>query len=343
MILLEETPIEAEVPEIGSGAWRGVRLLRRHCPVFGTGTRLIEGAKLTGTGSDLAPLVAEGGFCPFCADVIEEATAPFPTEIAVTGRIRQGTAWVVPNVLAYSAVSAVGVYDPGRHVLELADFDEDLLFDAFGAMLEHARAVRRLRPELVWSSISANYLPPSGSSLLHPHLQSSHDPVPLAAQAILEARSEAHWASFGRGLLDELVELERSASARFVAQTGPWSWITPFAPSGFYEVWGVHERLGDLVALDDHDRRQLAGAMAAVLASYRAKGLSSFNYQLLGAGPRGGEFDVRVLVRMVARTPAAPWYRSDVTYFEKLGFEAMIDHTPEAFAAELRQTFGTGL
>lgn len=23
MILLEETPIEAEVPEIGSGAWRG--------------------------------------------------------------------------------------------------------------------------------------------------------------------------------------------------------------------------------------------------------------------------------------------------------------------------------
>jgi UDPglucose--hexose-1-phosphate uridylyltransferase len=344
MILLEELPIRARVPDLEHGGWREARLLRRTCPVFGTGSRLIEGAKLTAAGVGLEELAAAtSGFCPFCAEVIEQATAPFEEGISPTGRIRHGTAWVVPNVLAYSAVSAVGVYDPARHVLGLEDFTPDLLFDAFGAMLEHARAVRRLYPELVWSSISANYLPPSGSSLLHPHLQSSHDPVPLAAQAILESRSEVHWTTYGASLLGELVELERAATARYVASTGPWSWVTPFAPSGFYEVWGVHEELADLVALDDHDRRQLAAGLASVLGAYRERGLSSFNYQLLGAGPRGAEVGVRLLVRIVARTPAAPWYRSDVTYFEKLGMEAMIDHTPESFAEELRAAFGTGI
>jgi len=343
MILLEETALEAEVPDLATGAWRTARLLRRVCPIFGTGTRLIEAAKLTAAGTDLDELAARGGFCPFCADTIEEATRPFPEEIAPTGRIRHGTAWVVPNIIAYSAASSVGVYDPARHVMTLADFTDDVLFDAFGAMLEHARAVRRVRPELVWSSISANYLPPAGSSLLHPHLQSAHDPVPLAAQALLEARSETHQAVYGTSLLGELVELERTAQARFVAQTGPWAWVTPFAPSGFYEVWGVHDHLGDLIDLDDHDRHQLAGAMASVFAAYRGRGLSSFNYQILGAGPRGAELGVRILVRIVARTPVAPWYRSDVTYFEKLGMEAMIDHTPEAFAEELRTAFGTGL
>ena len=42
-------------------------------------------------------------------------------------------------------------------------------------MVRHARAVRRFDPTAVWSSVNANYLPPSGSSLVHPHLQSAHD------------------------------------------------------------------------------------------------------------------------------------------------------------------------
>ena len=96
---------------------------------------------------------------------------------------------VVPNVMAYATHSAVGVYDSERHFLDLDELSPGLIGDALIAMVRHARAVRRFDPEAVWSSINANYLPPSGASLVHPHLQSAHDAQGLTNQRLLVERS----------------------------------------------------------------------------------------------------------------------------------------------------------
>jgi len=340
VILLEEHALDARVPDFENGGYKPARLLHRVDPLFGHGARIIEGAKLQPAAAPLGEIVERQGFCPFCADTIEEATAPFPPEIATNGRIIVNNSWVVPNVLAYSAVSAVGIYDITRHFVPIEEIDRELLHDVLLAVLRHGSAVRALRPELAWSSVNANYLYPSGSSLVHPHIQSSHDPVPLGSQARLVGRTSAHQEAYERNFFQELIDLEELQGDRFVARTEPFVWLVPFAPSGFYEVWAIAPELGDLPLLTEHDVYQLASGIAVVLESYVEVGLQSFNFSLLGAGPDWERLGGRLLFRMVARAPLTPYYRSDVTYFERLCLESMIDYEPEQWATTLRAHFG---
>ncbi len=343
MILLQETELEAEVPDFDNGGFKRARLVYRLDPLFGHGTRLIEGAKLQPAAEPLGELVERTGFCPFCADTIDSATAPFPEEISRTGRIIVGKSWVVPNVVAYSAVSAVGVYDISRHFLSLADLTRDVVYDVLSALTRHAKAVQEVRPELIYSSINANYLPPSGSSLIHPHVQSSLDPVPLGAQRRMIDHARAHFESYSRSYFEELVGLEEVSGSRFVGWTGPMAWLVPFAPSGFYETWAVASEIGLISELADDTLYQLATGISLVMGAYAATGLQSFNFSLMSASPTWQADGSRLFFRMLARAPLAPYYRSDVTYFERLGQEAMIDHSPEDWAATLRSHFGAGL
>ncbi len=172
------------MPDLAAGGtWTRVRLRWRRDPLTGASARILTGVKLQpASRPDLRELAAKPAFCPFDTEHLETATVPFPAELTAEGRIRLGKAVVVPNIMAYATHSAVGIYDPGRHFLDLDDLTPSLVGDALAAMVRHARAVRRLDPAARWSSISGNHLPPAGASLVHPHLQSAHDAYGLTSQ-----------------------------------------------------------------------------------------------------------------------------------------------------------------
>ncbi len=244
---------------------------------------------------------------------------------------------VVPNIMAYATHSAVGIYDPGRHFLDLDELTPALLGDAFAAMVRHAQAVRRFDPAAVWSSVNANYLPPSGASLMHPHLQSAHDAHGLTLQRQLAERSAA-WQGRHRGYWAALVDQEASGP-RWVGQTGRAAWLTPFAPTGFHEVWAVVDGAADITDLTEEDSRALGQGLSQVLAAYKAWNLTSFNFGLIGGGPQGRENGYQVVLKLVSRSNPEPFYRSDATYFERLWGEALIDLSPEEVAEGLRARF----
>ncbi len=333
-ISFEERELEAMVPDPAAGGeWKTTLLRWRRDPLTGRSARILSGVKLQpDRRPDLGQLVARPAFCPFCEDVLEQATATFPPTLSDEGRIRVGRAIVVPNILAYATHSSVGIYDPGRHFVDLDELTGELIGDALAAMVRHARAVRRIDPAAVWGSINANYLPPSGSSLIHPHLQSAHDQCGTTAQRMLVERSGA-WP--GRdSYFETLVEQERDGP-RWIGETGRVAWLTPFAPAGFHEVWGIVAGATDLVELDLDDTAALGVGLAGVLGAYHAWNLTSFNFALLGAGG-GSDGRARVLLKVVSRSNAEPFYRSDATYFERLHDEAMIDLAPEEVAGAIR-------
>ena len=181
------------MPDLAAGgAWTRVRLRWRRDPLTGASARILTGVKLQpSTRPDMTELTAKPPFCPFDSEHLETATVPFPAELTTEGRIRVGRAVVVPNIMAYATHSAVGIYDPGRHFLDLDELTPVLVGDALIAMVRHARAVRRFDPTAQWSSINANFLPPAGASLIHPHLQSAHDAHGLTSQRLLVERSSA--------------------------------------------------------------------------------------------------------------------------------------------------------
>ena len=79
--------------------------------------------------------------------------------------------------------------------------------------------------------------------------------------------------------------------------------------------------------------------LSRVLGAYRSWNLCSYNFALAGGGPRGADSGYQVLLKIVSRANPEPDYRSDVTYFERLHGEAVIDVSPEEVAERLRPAF----
>jgi len=337
-IVFEERDLNARVPDLAAGGeWTDASLRWRRDPLTGHSARILTGQKLQpSTRPDLRALTAKPGFCPFDEEFLEQATFPFPPELTPEGRIRVGRAVVVPNILAYATHSAVGIYDPARHFLDLDAFTPSVAGDALAAMVRHASAVRRFDPTAAWSSINANFLPPSGASLVHPHLQSAHDPYGLTAQRQLVECSGA-WpgpASFWEALVDQETD-----GPRWVGRIGRVAWLTPFSPTGFHEVWGIVDNAADITDLSAADAADLGTGLSRILGAYHRWNLTSFNFAVIGGGPDGAAQRYRVVMKVVSRSNAEPMYRSDATYFERLLGEALIDFSPEEVAEGIRPLF----
>ncbi|MDA8278441.1 MAG: hypothetical protein M0Z45_09680 [Actinomycetota bacterium] len=332
-----EAQTVGKVPNLSDGGrFHDVPLVLRRDPIFGGQTRFVLGSKLQPEEvTDLTPIVNAPGFCPFCPDKIDAVTYPFPTEMVNEGKITRGKSIVVPNILSYSTYSAVGVYDRTKHFVDMKEMDSNLIGDLLTGMVDHAKAVREYDPDAKYSSINANYLPPSGSSLVHPHIQSSHDYLPLSSQGKLIDEMAQFKAETGRGLLEALIEAERDLRVRYVGDWGAVSILTPFAPVGFREVWIVSKMKGDIVDLTEAQVGDFARALAFVIDGYVKLNLQSFNFAMTGSGD-AEVVDGNVLLRIVARSNPTATYRSDVTYFERLYNESMIDVTPEETASFLR-------
>lgn len=301
-------------------------------PLTGYAARLVQaGAPLLAPPTfDLEALATRTrATCPFCPERIDESTPKIPPEINSSSRIRRGDAVLFPNLLTYSQHSAVGVYSPALHYLPLAAMTARLVSDNLAAHVDFIKAVTASDSSAVWASINANHMLPSGSSLFHPHLQSSVDPEPSTMQQML--------ASIPGDRFAEYLERERSAGERYIGSTGSVEWLASFAPMGFNEVRAVLPGAASPADLSEERVEELGTGIAAILNLYAELGFESFNMALYGAPPStAGDM---LNLRMVCRSNLESPYRSDVTYFERLHWQAMVDTSPEELAAQARRRF----
>lgn len=301
-------------------------------PLTGYAARLVRGSSslLAPQGLDLEELArTTRASCPFCPERIEEVTPKLPPDICPEGRIRRGRALLFPNLLTYTQYSAVAVYSPDLHYLPLNEMTPGLVADNLAAHVDYIKAAIRVDKTAVWASINANHMLPSGSSLFHPHLQSSVDPLPSTVQQML--------AGVGGRRFRDYLEVERTAGDRYIGATGRVEWLASFAPVGFNEIRALIPGIGSPSQLEDGLVRELGKGVATVLNLYAELGFQSFNMALYGAPPANSDYMLNL--RMVCRSNLQAPYRSDATYFERLHWQAMVDTVPEELAARARLKF----
>jgi UDPglucose--hexose-1-phosphate uridylyltransferase len=301
-------------------------------PLLGYSARLVRSLTplLPPFSGDLQPLAASTrAACPFCPERVMSATPRLLPAVHPAGRISRGAALLFPNLLTYAKHSSVSIYAAERHSLPLEGMTARLMADNLAAQVEWVRLMADHDPSAPWASVNANHLPPSGSSLFHPHLQGSVDPSPSTLQA--------QFAEVSRERLEEYAATERRLGERFIADTGRVFWLASFAPIGFHEVRALipgHLSPGEL---DDALVEELGAGIAALVNLYAEMGQQSFNMALLGA-PRDGR-DTMLTLRMVCRANPTAVYRSDVMYSERLHWQAMVDTSPEELAERARARF----
>jgi galactose-1-phosphate uridylyltransferase len=300
-------------------------------PLTGHSSRLLPGAGLLPTPPvDLDPLAeTTRKGCPFCSDRIEGATPTFPEEIAPEGRFRKGDAVLFPNLLPYAKYSSVAVYSPALHSIPLSELSPRLVADNLAVQVEFDRTVMRVDPQARWASINANYLPPSGSSVFHPHTQGAVNPIPTNAQRLL---ADVPAERFG-----EYLDAERRERVRYLGSTGEVEWVTAFAPIGPAEIRAFVPGVASPAELSDHLTQELAFGISTAMGLYAELGFNSYNLAVYGAP--AGTSGYPLNLRIVRRANVEDLYRSDVTWLERLHWEAAVDIMPEELAEQAGARF----
>ena len=100
-----------------------------------------------------------------------QATPRFPEDILAEGRLVAGDKVLFPNIAPYDALGAVAILG-SEHYLPMAAIEPERIAAGIALACKFFEKTREIgHPESVYHLISWNYMPPSGSSLIHPHLQ----------------------------------------------------------------------------------------------------------------------------------------------------------------------------
>lgn len=254
-------------------------------PLTGRTARICHFMKLQWEKPDFDAMVAgTDAWCPFCEGKVLSVTPCFPPELIPEGRMQQGDMVIFPNIAPYDCIGAVATFG-SRHYIPMTDFTVSHMAAAFGFTLDFFRRIAAAgHPESVYHIVNWNYMPPAGSSLIHPHLQvfsTSSAPNLLreelvASQTYKEMNGSCYW--------DDLVAAEKAAGDRYLGKIGRTHWISAYAPMGVAgDVLAVVEDVRCTLDLTRDDLSDLAAGLAKLMAEYDKMGIYSFNMNFFTA------------------------------------------------------------
>jgi len=276
-------------------------------------------------------------FCPFCPEKVEAATPRFPEEFVPGGRIRVGEAVVVPNLMPYSQHSAVTVISR-KHFLTLTDFTQDLLVNAFMASQEYLERVALYNVSQKHFLIVWNFMPPSGGSIIHPHLQPVSYDEPMGYYAKQLEASKKFYEEHGYSFWQHLVEEEKRLGERYIGATGSVQWLTAFAPRNYlFEVTAVFPERTSILELGRNNINDFAEGLIKILNYMNALNVSSFNLTLQSGSP--DEKHYRVNASIIPRFTLPPLGTSDTASLRALNDLSVCYKKPETTCTELKQYF----
>ena len=259
-------------------------------PLTGRSARICHFMKLQWEKPDFDKLVAgTEKMCPFCPDKVMKITPSFPKDILPEGRLFSDDMILFPNIAPYDSLGAVATFG-SRHFIPMTEIEPGRIAQAFGLAMDFFRAVHQSgHPESIYHLVNWNYMPASGSSLIHPHLQVFA--TSFAPNLMREELSAAktYMAGSGANFWDDLVAAEKAEGKRFLGKIGRTSWMSAFAPMGVAgDVLAVTDGVQCTLELTDEDLSDIAEGLTRAMKAYDQMGIYSFNMNFF-TGSRGDD------------------------------------------------------
>jgi UDPglucose--hexose-1-phosphate uridylyltransferase len=282
---------------------------------------------------------SEGMFCPFCPENIETSTPRFPEELVPGGKIQIGTATLLPNVLPLDRYVGIAVFSP-QHFVRMEELTPEMMRDAFLAVLEFIRRVSEVDLRVDCFSINWNYMPPAGSSLVHPHLQVLCGDYPMNHMRLQLEGANRYYRENGREFWDDFIREEKERASRYIGEIGPTFWTVGYTPmTHIPDVWCVFPEQKSLLGLGEEALNCFLEGLSAVLTYYHTLNLFSFNLSIFSFK---SEERFRVNARILPRLALRDIGNSDYTFLQTLHKESTCVYAPESVCRQIRERgFGT--
>ncbi|WP_455367640.1 hypothetical protein [[Eubacterium] cellulosolvens] len=278
------------------------------------------------------------GHCPFCPLSLEKSTPRFPAEIIKEGRIKLREAVTFPSLFAHMEYNAITVLTK-THLLGLDEFNPEILKNGISASLEYIKNIHTYDDKIKYAAFVVNYLPPAGSTVIHPHMQTLASNVPFQKIKEMMDASRSYYEKWRTNYWIDLIESEKKKGERYLGSIASSEWVLPFSPNGFYEVDAVLPDKVSFIDLTEEDIIGIAEGLSRTLLFYKQNKIWSFNIAIF-SGPLGlklNHFAVNLCV--VARYGFRAKWVGDMWALPYLLHEPEIFDAPETLAPTLQDYF----
>jgi galactose-1-phosphate uridylyltransferase len=276
--------------------------------------------------------------CPFCSPLVEQITPRFPPDLVPEGVIRRGKALAFPNTGPYDVYGTVVVITD-EHFLPLTKFNQETVHNALLAAHTFIKSIQKADSAVKHHFIAWNYMPPSGGSLVHPHLQVNAGHNPTNYQRKLLEASRKYRRKNGTNYWSDLLEQERHMGERYLGQIGGTQWLTSFAPRGrLSDILVLFPGKASILELTGDDLRDFAAGLLKVFSYIDELNLVSFNMSTY-SGFDNGQFWAQARITPRGLLLYSPIETSDQFYYQLMHDESICILSPEAACQRLKKRF----
>ncbi len=288
----------------------------------------------------LKRLVLESrGRCPFCPESVLSKTPKFPPEEFEEGRLVKGEAVAFPNLIGHADKSAV-ITVSKEHFLYLNRFTPNLIYDALSLAKTIIEKWCEVYNHVNYAFITFNYLPPAGSTIVHPHIQVLARDRPTTLQKLLIDNSIKFCWENSVDYWTELIRVEKELGVRYIGSTGPVEWLAPFAPlRGILEIQGILLGKSTVSELSDDDLISISDGLSRILSFYHSMGVLSFNAAILFGPLKTKLHEYSINIRVTARMGVSHLSFTDAWALPYMLWDGEAIEYPEETAKKAKKFF----
>ena len=276
--------------------------------------------------------------CPFCPPLVEQITPRFPPDLIQEGIIRKGKAIAFPNNGPYDVYGVVVVISD-KHFIALKGFDAETIYNALTVAQSYLKSVEKYDDRAIYHFIAWNYMPPSGGSLVHPHLQSNAGYYPTDYQKQLLEAAERYYQEKGTNYWSDLLKEEKQNGQRYIGKIGNTEWLTSFVPKGrLSDVMAVFPGKTSITELTVRELRDFTSGLLKVFSYIDELNLVSFNLSTY-SGFDKDRFWAHARITPRGMLLYSPIETSDQFYYQIMQDENICIIPPETAAERLRKLF----
>jgi len=275
--------------------------------------------------------------CPFCPQSIEKVTPKFTPDFFAKGRMRLGEACIFPNAGPYTPYTGIVVLSD-KHFIDLPDLSEETVANGLLAAQTYLRRVAEYDPAAKYYSLTWHYLPASGGSQLHPHMQALAGSSPTKYHSQVLEASQGYWENNSSNFWADLIATEKELGERHIAAVGDIAWLSCFVGRGLFpNVMAIFQEKDSLLNLSEADIADFVKGLKNVLAYLNDQNIPSFNLSIY-SGIVGEDY-LWTYAKIIPRFTFPPVDASDMTAWQIMYDQPYTIIPPEDACKELREYF----
>jgi galactose-1-phosphate uridylyltransferase len=196
-------------------------------------------------------------------------------------------------------------------------------------------------PETNYAYINWNYMPPAGSSMIHPHLQVNCGRLPTNQHRRQIEACEKYHEKNGKNFWHDFVEKEIWNKDRYIGELGPTFWYMNYVPLSYLpDVSCLFPEKCSVTLLSENDLSFFLKGLSRILSYFDLENVYSFNMALFSMREHEHfRMNARITPRMLPR----PIGNSDHTYFQAIHKEPYCVRIPESVTGKVSSLFFSGI